>query len=56
MLLHVRINLLVKVELCRTGNLQKNYTIVRKFEKYNVYSSFKDNIRGTNPANVQLNK
>ena len=53
-LLLVQINLLLKVELCRTSNQQKNYTIIRKFEKYKVYSSFKDNSRCSDYADMQL--
>ena len=55
-LLHLQINMLIKVEMMINKQLAEKLhkPIIGKFEKQKEYSSFKDNIWGTDLADMQL--
>ena len=55
-LLHLQINMLIKVEMMINKQLAEKLhkPIIGKFEKQKEYSSFKDNIWGTDLVDMQL--
>ena len=52
----MRINLLLLTEENQQLAEELHKPVVRKFEKHKVYSSFNDNIWGTDQANMQSTK